>query len=488
MARAFEVLSEALEASSARSAAVRGALVEIADWLRELAGERAPDEAHAVPESLEDRILLPQPDRRALVRADASDEVRLGRTAEPSGARAVDLGLVARRAGWKAAAVHFLCRRRAATDAAELAELRPVELALRQRQAGLPDGSAWWLDSARPLPGDALLVEIASAYEVVARAAEVLEELEAVGALDRAPPPELLYLVAEIQSALLASLLPTEQRMDHDQRDLFAWLKVQTTRHRIYVDRHMRLDDPADPHLSPQRMQRLENLRDALITQNQRRKGRARLLGKIRYHLRKAAESGAPSEHDGQTLDSVASEWRSLGLSAGDPELRRLVDEYRRASGGGELPEPLRRLLLQGAVATLEPNEAGEALSDRPPRPDPVAELATLVRGRSGMLLADHEDPELARDLRLGLGLAHLEWVVLAGDGPDLGAPLERAIRDCGDDGLVLLGRRLPLDAYAEFKRICLELKRPFVRLTGSFEPSAVAHQILRQVGWRLRG
>ncbi|MEM8713795.1 MAG: hypothetical protein AAGG01_22870, partial [Planctomycetota bacterium] len=53
---------------------------------------------------------------------------------------------------------------------------------------------------------------------------------------------------------------------------------------------------------------------------------------------------------------------------------------------------------------------------------------------------------------------------------------------------LILLGVRLPADEYQRFKEACLERQAPFVRLPGSFSSSAVAHQISRQVGWRLRG
>jgi hypothetical protein len=124
--------------------------------------------------------------------------------------------------------------------------LAAEESALRARREDLEDCYAWMLDSPRPLPEDKYVEEVALCYDVVARAAELCIELEAEGALSPVPAPDLLFLLAESQSSLLTALAHCELRGDSDQRDLFLWLKDQTTRHRVYVDRHMRLDDPAD--------------------------------------------------------------------------------------------------------------------------------------------------------------------------------------------------------------------------------------------------
>jgi hypothetical protein len=82
--------------------------------------------------------------------------------------------------------------------------------------------------------------------------------LDAEGALSPVPAPDLLFLLAESQSSLLTALAHCDLRGDSDQRDLFLWLKEQTTRHRVYVDRHMRLDDPADSTKAAELMDRLE--------------------------------------------------------------------------------------------------------------------------------------------------------------------------------------------------------------------------------------
>ncbi len=201
-------------------------------------------------EQLAQRTLTPQNSRRDLQRESHSAE-RTG--------TGVELKLVVERARWKAEACRFALRRRSQIKASGDAEsLQTEERDLRSRREELEDCYAWMLDSPRPLPEDRRVEEVALCYDVVARASELCSELEAEGALAPVPAPDLLFLLAESQSSLLTALAHCDLRGDSDQRDLFLWLKDQTTRHRVYVDRHMRLDDPADSSKAGELMDRLE--------------------------------------------------------------------------------------------------------------------------------------------------------------------------------------------------------------------------------------
>lgn len=480
VSRALEILSDALEEVARRRPEVRDALGDLAHWLERLARG----------EVLEDRVLTPQPGRATLSRGPLHGDDGRSRDAA---LRQVDLALIVRRARWKADAVRFAAMRRKVIAGGEGGDgteaVRARETELRARLAGISDCTTIWLDSPRPMPADEVLDDVAACYDFVARAAEVVEELEAVGALDPAPPSELLYLLAEGQSALLAALATTDQRLDSDQRDLFAWLKGQTTRHRIYVDRHMRLDDPAPMQGAAARLERLEGMREALLARHLRRRGRTRLLNKVRYHVTKVVEGGGVvQDSDRNAIESAASEWRALGLPPGDSSLRRLLTDFSRAPGA-DVPTVVRDLLQHTART---PDREDEPVA-RQRRADPVGELAPLVQGQAALVLAEVQDDDLERGLRETLGFETLRWVVLPLSETDaeterqLAARVEQEIRET-PDGLVLLARRLPQDAYAEFKSLCMGLRRPFVRLTGTLDPPTVAHQVLRQIGWRLRG
>ena len=235
------LLNTLLEVGQER-ADVRAALSHLRTVLGGMEGEDG--------EVLAQRTLTPHPSRRDLQRESASvDQTTVG----------VDLELIVKRARWKSEACRFAIRRRSeAPSGADGESLSAEEDSLRERRDGLEDCYAWMLDSPRPLPEDKRVEEVALCYDVVARAAELCLELEAEGALSPVPAPDLLFLLAESQSSLLTALAHCDLRGDSDQRDLFLWLKEQTTRHRVYVDRHMRLDDPADSTKASELMARLE--------------------------------------------------------------------------------------------------------------------------------------------------------------------------------------------------------------------------------------
>jgi hypothetical protein len=80
--------------------------------------------------------------------------------------------------------------------------------------------------------------------------------------------------------------------------------------------------------------------------------------------------------------------------------------------------------------------------------------------------------------------LAELTFVELQENGaPPL---IEPALDDASVD-LVMIAMRLPMDDYTWFKDACMKREKPFVRLPGGVAPHEVAHQVVRQVGWRLR-
>lgn len=235
------LLNTLLEVGQER-ADVRAALLHLRGALGSMEGEEG--------ELLAQRTLTPQPSRRDFQReSTAVDRAAVG----------VHLDLIVKRARWKSEACRFAIRRRCgASSNGDEEALSAEENDLRAQREELEDCYAWMLDSPRPLPEDRRVEEVALCYDVVARAAELCLELDAEGALSPVPAPDLLFLLAESQSSLLTALAHCDLRGDSDQRDLFLWLKEQTTRHRVYVDRHMRLDDPADSTKAAELMDRLE--------------------------------------------------------------------------------------------------------------------------------------------------------------------------------------------------------------------------------------
>ncbi|WP_145194896.1 hypothetical protein [Planctomycetes bacterium Poly30] len=452
-----------------------------------------------------------------------------GRIAEP-------LAVVVTRARWKAAACRLALQRRENQQAPE--EERPAleaqaasrEKSLRSRLGALPDTSAWMLDfpfGKRVTEPDAFEVDAATAakleniadcYETVATGAEIARDLDESGAFRGGPPPAFLYLLAEAQSALLHSLQEAPTRTDSDQRDVFLWLKDQTTRYRIYVDRHMRLDDPADVTGSSGLQERMRrSARDAMEERNARRE-RGQILSKIRYHVGKIVADQAPLHSEVDSLRQALERWSEAGNAVTDKgvldALRPLRPHASKLKDSGT-KEEVYELLAESGMAPVDgdpldgtrdhvvtPTRSGGAAATKSDGPgqqegdhqDPakvehlLEEMRQLLAGKHVVLCCEPTAEADTSGLLEGLGaetLTRLEIEVEA-DAVERWAKLD-GILDAEGADLILLGVRLPAAEYQRFKEACLERHRPFVRLPGAFTAAAIAHQISRQVGWRLR-
>ncbi|MEM6673593.1 MAG: hypothetical protein AAF726_12175 [Planctomycetota bacterium] len=478
---------------------VRRSLHTLATWLtRELegAGKAQRGRGHGV-----------------LTPASRGRTEREAESAAPQEHLAESLSTVVTRARWKAAGCRLALDRRAQSkesggerESAE-AQLATRERSLRARLAKLPDTSTWMLDQPfglRATEPEAFDVSdevaeklelVANSYETLAFAVEMAIDLDEQGLFKGGPPPAFLYLLAEAQSALLAALAEAPTRSDSDQRDVFMWLKEQTTRHRIYVDRHMRLDDPADPKGASALEDRIRQTARDLLEERKTRRQRGQLLNKIKYHVRKLLDDGELRAAEVESLDAAIGQWREAGLESGEPALVDAVQALREfareddAAGDGveallklldRIPEPrgARTRRGGGSSSGKDPKRTAEIL----------AEVRELLEDRTVVLLAPAHALDERESLESELGAASIDFVSVdvKGDADERWKTLSSCL-DADDVDVFLLGVRLESEEYQRFKEECLERKTPFVRLPGSLAPSAVAHQITRQVGWRLR-
>ena len=145
------------------------------------------------------------------------------------------------------------------------------------------------------------------------------------------------------------------------------------------------------------------------------------------------------------------------------------------------MSEALAELLGEGGA-----KQAGEPAEAR--HPQALAEARELLGTLRVVLLAPAGHGLSAEELGAELGARALELSTVDLDGP----VAEREATLCalleeGEPRLFLLGVRLEAEEYNAFKASCLERKFAFVRLPGQLTADAIAHQVMRQVGWRLR-
>jgi len=474
LSEACRVLLSAIEQLAEERDDVRRALSVASSWIDATLANGSSRDGHP---GVVQKVVTPGGDRRVVSMRpfDAHEDERRARERRPC-----DLRMVVRRAQWKAEACRWAVERRLLEqrNADHGTEIRPRDEALRARREELEDCYAWMLDPYRTLPDDTRMAQIAACYDNAALAAECTMRLIADGAMEPAPPAELLYQIAEVQSALLASIAAVDLRGDSDQRDLFQWLKTQTLRHRIYVDRHMKLDDPADFTVALALAKRLLATTDAILDRWRVQRRRSHILNKIRFHIGKMRTEGSP-ERDLESIGRGIDEWIELGFLPNDRSLGALVEPLESV---GKLPESVRRVVAAYRLGAADPPE--ERALDDSRRVQFIGRARELMEGMTVSLFAGHEEPKTIEELVDQLGLDEVRWTELGAE-PSI-EDLREDIEDAQVD-LVMIAARLPVDTYAEFKSLCREHETPFVRLPAGYAPGQVAQQVVRQVGRMLR-
>lgn len=112
------------------------------------------------------------------------------------------------------------------------------------------EGAAVWMTDLLSPDPDAVTT-FAECLDAVADCCEMVVLLGRYEPADRLRRAEAVKDLAAVQSALRIATLALRQTSDDDQAAAFAWANAVTKNERIFVDRHMRLDDPLDPaHLA----------------------------------------------------------------------------------------------------------------------------------------------------------------------------------------------------------------------------------------------
>jgi hypothetical protein len=353
------------------------------------------------------------------------------------------------------------------------------------------------MENAAGSPDDWSL--LAGAYAAAATAASVLAAFADAGhALERRGPfGEAVVAAAEAQSAVRAAywrlrgreagaVAPRPTVEDADQVGLFDWLREATRVDQIYVERHMRWQDPADPADAPEIDRRLREIasRAGLQLPVSDDVVRARLKA-AGYHARRLA--GRPwdaDDHARQLLERVGEAVRA-GLPATSVPLREILLPVI-----DELPDEITAAAPPGAVRAVEAarahrerlldDEAWERDEEEARSPQ-VAEAADLLRGRRIAVFGGARRPEHVAALEEAFG-ATVEWVETREHQST--APFDAVVARA-DVALLLI--RWCSHSFEDLKAYCEAHGTTYVRLPAGYNPNQVAWQILEQAGDRLR-
>jgi hypothetical protein len=304
--------------------------------------------------------------------------------------------------------------------------------------------------------------------------------------------PDALQLLAEALSALRVAVAQLGESQDDVQNEAFLWLRSQTEERRIYVSRHMRLNDPADPAAWGELRARIQEQEDALRVEVERERQRRKAWGRLRYHLDQTArdEAADTAAHWTRALEAIDALVDS-GVPPSSVELRDLLLPHLDSLPDDlELPRgallALREIDRYQASREAEEDSASGGLAGRATAEptEEVRRLRSLLAGRAMVLIGGVHRPRQVGLIEEAFDLSELVW--LDGGSPSY-TQFEPAIAR-PDVAVVVLMIRWSSHGYGEVRSLCEQYDRPFVRLPSGYNPNQLAFQILDQVGERLAG
>lgn len=359
---------------------------------------------------------------------------------------------------------------------------RTVDDALRHR-ARSEGASLWMLDLVDP--DSAALDSLAECLDALGDAAELVLELGEQRPDDQKRRAHAIRKLAAVQSALRLAAANLRRAPDEDQTQAFAWVTAATSSERIFVERHMRLDDPLDPAHLGDVMSDVQRELDELRAATERQEARERRLKQVRYHAGRIAK-GKGSDHDGDKIVEAVADLVAAGMPPSSLELRELLAPIL-----DRLPRPDNRASGYVRVhADLELNRSRPVGSGSRRQeahrevPGEVLRARELLRGTEVVILGGERRVERERELIEAFRLTGVRWCTLSEDPSD--EEIQRAIgRD--EVSVVLQLVRWSRHRFGDVGEAAADRHgKPFVRIPAGYNVAAVANAVIRQASERL--
>jgi hypothetical protein len=404
---------------------------------------------------------------------------------ESAFAAAPDLELIVKRCRLKSSACLAFMAKRASDP-----ESQPRAEAIERIRTLLPQARAlqgcflWMLFPDREMdqPDDPLMTEIAASYDNVARIAEPMERVKALDA-GGSHHRRAVELLAEAQSALRAAIDDTWlTRPDADQQDAYDWLRNETRTYSIYLDRFMRVDEPADPSQHADLADRIAEFEREFTSFERSARDRRKLIDKLRYHakrLRDADAADAPGHW--QSMSVAAAELARAGVSPSSQQIQSILRDHPPPTPAPEdLSAELTAAMRKASSRAGDPEHADTS----PEYSATVRQVRDRLRGRRAVIFGGTVYDHAKRRLVDAFELLDLDWISISehGSSEPLRAPIQRS------DTAVVLGLvKLAGHQHIEDARAwSRDADKPFVMLRAGYNPEQVAAAINEQASERV--
>jgi len=413
--------------------------------------------------------------------------------ADSSAMSDIDLALVEKRCRLKAASCRlFIERRAAAADAYLEREVLDRLNDMIAKAKAMENCFLWVFWRHETQPADAVLSRIAECYDAQADAVALVRRIDAVTDGRRSADEEsAFHLLAEANSALRVALEDTWlSDDDRDQAETHVWLRRETADRRVFIDRHMTADDPADPADAADLMWRIKAQGKQLDEREAAAKKIKSALGQIKYHagqLIKGRPEEAPA-HWAKISDAVK-RLEGMGVSTTDRRIAEAVGPEAAAAWPGSLAGADHMAGIIARASSLK--SESEKASTKRPRADErewspsVLGVRDLLRGKRMVIIGGERNAEAVQRLTQAFELTEAEWVELTEHGP--GTPM-RAPINRPDTAVVVVIVKLTGHLHSdEAREYAAAAGKPCVMLSGGYNPERVAAEIMEQASSRLK-
>lgn len=415
---------------------------------------------------------------------------RLATTFEAAGEgprRTVDLSEIstlAKRMELRADACVFgIHRGEALQRGAGFEAVKPEYDLLKQRIGGLQPCFLWMLDqsSATIAKEDWLILE--GCYRATA---EVLQCIAAYPARYE-QEPDLLKLLGECQSAIRAAMTACNafpRWTDLDQHAVFEWCRAEGQTRQVF-NPFLALTNLANPNLHGGRLARIRKLRQELDATVANDRAIRRGLNTVKYHRDQLSEGCENVEHQWRRIGEGIEAVLAAGMQPSSPDLVELLVPI-----ADDLPEYVysregtRRVLryVDERVAVLEREETSEPTQVREDSKELML-VREALRGTTMVLVGGEERRHSKELIEQEFELSELRWLTSREHGSL--APFLPSIHDDATKVVAIMIRWCG-HSSEDLQEAAEAAGKIFVRLPRGYNPTQIAHEIMRQASERL--
>ncbi|MCD0459572.1 hypothetical protein [Roseiconus lacunae] len=329
-----------------------------------------------------------------------------------------------------------------------------------------------------PIPDDPKEYDtLAGCFETMAASLDLVAVVESTDEIRGSYLRKALELLAEAQSMLRSLVLHLDGPLDSEQNAAFHWLLRRAADANIFIDRHMKKEDPADPSRWHDLLGRVHDEDQRVRSVVEASRKRRKLFSKLDFKLKQLSETDQV-QNQLVSVDSTINELIESGVPPSNVELRDMILPHRKVISRLDNKSKNLELILR---ESRRYSDRKAKLIKLPAATSPSSEVmdaAKLLKGKSIALIGGDCRNATKQSIEDTFELKELIWVETK-HGQSYQS--FRSIVEQPGVAVVLLAIRWASHSFSEVNRFCKENNTPLVRLPAGYSPSQIAAQVIAQ-------